>query len=125
MKHEIGSKQRTDKLLLSAELLIGTFSFMLFFIAIFVAIFIDMHPVCIGLVIFSGVACFLSGVYMCLKIEQLAGYYECPRCERRYIPKFSNVCFAAHFGRTRRMKCEHCGRISWHEKVLSQNPEDK
>jgi hypothetical protein len=84
-----------------------------------------MHPICTGLVIFSGVASFVSGVYMCLKIEHVAGYYECPRCEKRYIPKFSKICFCANFGRTRRMKCEHCGRISWHEKVLTQTPEGK
>ena len=125
MKTQINSKQRSDKLLLTIEPILGTFSVLLFFIALFAVIFMAMNPVVEVAVIIAGVACLLSGTYFCLKIEQLAGYYECPRCEHRYIPSFRKVCFCFNFGRTRKMTCESCGRKSWHEKVLTQTPDKK
>lgn len=55
-----------------------------------------------------------------LKIEQIAGYYECEKCSYRYIPNYTSVFMAAHVCRTRRMKCPKCGEKSWQKKVISK-----
>ncbi len=125
MKTQFDSKQRSDKLLLAIEPALGIFSVLLFFISIFAVIFMQMALIWKILIVVAGTACCLYGVFLCLKIEQLAGYYECPRCEHRYIPSFRQVCFCVNFGRTRKMKCTKCGRKSWHEKVLIKIPDKK
>lgn len=51
---------------------------------------------------------------------QLAGYYECRKCNYKYIPSYNSVLFAMHTGRTRYMKCPHCGKKSWQKKVISK-----
>ncbi len=55
-----------------------------------------------------------------LKIEHDAGYYECPNCGERYVPSMSAVFLAAHIGRSRKMKCPHCGQKGYHKKVLTR-----
>ena len=58
-----------------------------------------------------------------LKIEQVAGYYECKKCGHRYVPTMKAINLAPHMGRTRHMKCPKCGEKSWQKKVISK--EDK
>jgi transcriptional regulator with XRE-family HTH domain len=53
-----------------------------------------------------------------LKVEQIAGYYECGKCHNKYIPTYKSVNLAPHLGRTRYMKCPKCGKKSWNRKVL-------
>ena len=54
-----------------------------------------------------------------LRIEQVAGYYECSNCHHKYIPTYKSVFLAQHMGRTRKMKCPECGKKNWHKKVVS------
>jgi DNA-directed RNA polymerase subunit RPC12/RpoP len=54
-----------------------------------------------------------------LKVEQIAGYYECGKCHNKYIPTYKSVNLAPHLGRTRYMKCPKCEKKSWNKKVLS------
>ena len=53
-------------------------------------------------------------------IETETGYYECQKCHNKYVPKYSKVYFAMHFGTTRYMKCPKCNEKSWQRKVLSK-----
>ena len=116
----INTKEKSDKLLLTTEVVLGIFSTILLIGTILVAALCFMSIIPAILIIAAGIICFAIGMFVCLKIEQLAGYYECPRCEHRYIPNFKDVCCSMHFGRTRKMKCPHCGRKSWQEKVLRE-----
>ena len=52
-------------------------------------------------------------------IEQKAGYYECAECGHRYKPTYFATLMAIHFGRTRRLRCPECGKISYNKKVIS------
>ncbi len=38
----------------------------------------------------------------------------------QYVPKYSQVYFAMHFGTTRYMKCPKCNKKSWQRKTLSK-----
>jgi DNA-directed RNA polymerase subunit RPC12/RpoP len=64
----------------------------------------------------------LVGIVSALRIEQIAGYYECKHCGHRYVPTYKDMLFAMHFGRTRYMKCPSCGKKSWQKKVISKDP---
>lgn len=54
-----------------------------------------------------------------IRIEQVAGYYQCTECGHRYIPTYSRVLFAKHLFRTRHMFCPKCGKLTWQKKVIS------
>lgn len=62
---------------------------------------------------------FIICMMFALRIEQVAGYYECRKCGHRYVPSYKAVNLAMHIGRTRYMKCPKCGKRSWQKKVIS------
>ena len=57
------------------------------------------------LLIVVGFVASLIGILFALRIEQVAGYYQCNKCYHRYIPTYSRVLWAPHINRTRDMKC--------------------
>lgn len=100
------------------ENVIGYLSSITFFILIFTASFTNELPTIIkaSMIIFGFIILFV-GVSFCLKIETETGKYACRRCGYRYIPKYSSVYFAPHFGRTRYMTCPKCHQKSWQRKI--------
>ena len=77
------------------------------------------------LIVFSGMIPAFVGFFFAMKIEQVAGYYECKHCGHRYVPTFKAITFAPHMGRTRHMKCPECGEKSWQKKVIGKEMSDK
>ena len=73
----------------------------------------------IGLGIFAGII-MIIGTFYAVKLEQEAGYYECPNCHRRYVPSFGAVIMARHIGRKRNLRCPYCGKKAYHTKVLTK-----
>ena len=61
-----------------------------------------------------------AGIAVAVKLEHDAGYYECPHCHARYVPTLKAVVFAPHRGRSRKMKCPHCGKKGYHKKALKK-----
>ena len=68
---------------------------------------------------------FIICMMLALRIEQVAGYYECRKCGHRYVPTYKAVNLAMHMGRTRSMKCPKCGKMSWQRKVISDGEQEK
>ena len=117
----IKQKEQADKRLLSVEVFIGITAIIVLFALIFVAAFIQMETwLRISLIAF-GFILFLAGCFYALRIEQVAGYYECKHCKHRYVPTYKAVNMAMHMGRTRYMRCPQCGKKSWQKKVLSKD----
>ena len=117
----IKQKEQADKRLLSVEVFIGITATIVLFTLIFVAAFIQMETwLKISLVVF-GFILFLAGCFYALRIEQVAGYYECEHCKHRYVPTYKAVKMAMHMGRIRYMRCPQCGKKSWQKKVLSKD----
>ena len=117
----IKQKEQADKRLLSVEVFIGITATIALFALIFVATFIQMETwLKISLIVF-GFILFLAGCFYALRIEQVAGYYECKHCKHRYVPTYKAVNMAMHMGRTRYMRCPQCKKKSWQKKVLSKN----
>lgn len=113
-------KEECDKNMLKFEIIIGYMSSITFIILIFIASFIDMNSTIRLLIIIFGTIIFTLGVSIAIKIEQVAGYYECNKCHYKYIPNYKNVLFSMHYGRTRYMKCPKCNKRSWTQKVISK-----
>ena len=116
----IKQKEQADKRLLSVEVFIGITATVVLFALIFVAAFVQMsNGLRITLIVF-GFVLFLAGCFYALRMEQVAGYYECGNCHHRYVPKYSSIFIAPHMGRTRYMRCPKCGKKSWNKKVLTK-----
>ena len=116
----IKQKEQADKRLLSVEVFIGITATIVLFALIFVAALIQMEAwLKISLIVF-GFILFLAGCFYALRIEQVAGYYECKHCKHRYVPTYKAVNMAMHMGRTRYMRCPKCGTRSWQKKMVSK-----
>lgn len=111
-------KQEKDKQLLNLEIFIGISFTIIFLICVFISAFVDMKDIFRILLIVFGFIPFLLGCLYALRIEQIAGYYKCDKCDNKYVPTYKSVLFAAHVNRTRKMKCPKCGEKSWQRKIL-------
>lgn len=110
-----------DKLLLKLEFIIGASTIVLFVILVLIASYSTM-PEEVSLMIITVSTIFI--IIMCLvmlKIEQVAGYYECDKCHHKHIPSYKQVLWAVHINRTRYMKCPECHKYSWNKKVLQKD----
>ena len=113
-------KQEADKRLLTIEWVLGIISCIVLFVPIFIAAYVPMEDWQRTVVIFSGFIPSIIGLVFCIKIEQVAGYYECKHCGHKYVPTFKAIFIAPHIGRTRYIKCPKCHKKTWCKKVLSK-----
>lgn len=111
-------KEEKDKQLLKLEVVIGYTASITFLTLIFIASFVEMATWLRILLIVIGCIIFAYGMGNAVKIEQVAGYYECSNCHHKYVPTYQSVLWSQHMGRTRKMKCPKCGEKSWQKKVL-------
>ena len=116
----IRQKEEADKRLLWLEIFIGVISTVFLFTMILIAALIEMQDWTRILLIVFGFAVFLTGVFIAVRLEQIAGYYECKKCGHRYVPTYASVNLAMHMGRTRYMKCPKCSKWSWQKKVIGR-----
>ena len=117
----IKQKEDADKRLLAFEWVVGISSVVVLIVPAMIAAYAEGMEVWQRvLVVLAGFIPCIVGLCYAMKIEQIAGYYECKNCGERYVPTFKAVNLAPHMGRTRQMRCPHCQKISWHKKVLSK-----
>ena len=113
-------KEEKDRQLLNLEFVIGFTSSIAFLTLIFIASYLQMPNYIRIILIVIGSVIFAFGMNNALKIEQIAGYYECQKCNHKYVPTYKNVFLAMHMGRTRYLKCPKCNKKSWNKKVISK-----
>lgn len=111
-------KERSDRLLLTAEVVVGIISTIVLIASIIASAYLDFGVLAKVFVILVSAILFLIGVTFCLLIETKAGYYKCGKCGYEYEPSFKAVFLAMHKGRTRYLKCPHCHKKSWSKKVV-------
>lgn len=112
-------KEDNDRRMLKLELIIGHISSLSFIVLIFIVAFIEMPLIVRILLTIFGSIVFIIGIANAVKIEQIAGYYECGKCHYKYVPSYNSVLFSMHYGRTRYMKCPKCNKKSWNKKVVT------
>lgn len=111
-------KEYAHKTMLTMEIVIGVLSTMILFIGVFLGALLPLAGWLRVVLILSGFAVALVGYSFALKIEQVAGFYECKKCGHKHEPSYKQVMGAMHMGRTRYMKCPHCNQRSWQKKVI-------
>lgn len=120
-------QELSNKRLLFMEVLIMVVSVIFLLALMFFGILIynnDNSKLWVFFTLFGiGLVQFFICAFVSVRIEQVAGYYECKYCKDRHIPTFVQVTFACHMGRTRYMKCPKCGKRSWQHKVLVDKSE--
>lgn len=116
----VRQKEEADKRLLNVEIILGVTTMIPAFALIMIGALAPLTTVWRILMIVLGFVVILAGSACALVIEQKAGYYECKACKHRYVPTYGSVLFAMHSGRTRFMKCPHCGKRTWQKKVISK-----
>ena len=114
-------KEESDKRLLFAERFIGVITVSVMLILTAVASLVEMEDYLRILLILVGLVPVLIACPFMLKIEQIAGYYQCAKCGHKYVPTYKAVNLAPHMGRTRHMRCPKCNEKSWQKKVISKD----
>lgn len=111
-------KEERDKELLRIEIILGILITAIFLLLCFFINYVEMENYLKVILFLIGFIPFIVMTFYALRIEQVAGYYECSNCHHKYIPTYKNVFFATHINRTRRMKCHNCNKKCWHKKVI-------
>lgn len=116
----VKEKERADRRLLRIETVMGFVSVALMLALCVFAAYAPIEDwIRIALIIIGLVPVLVLTPFM-IRIEQIAGYYECQKCGHRHIPRYSSVFASMHRGRTRYMKCPKCHKRSWQKKVISK-----
>ena len=117
-------EEKASRNMLTMEVVIGFISTTAFLALLLFGVFAPglsqvwrIVPCVIGAVIFA------VSMHVCIKIEQTAGYYECPHCKHTFVPSLKQTYFAKHICRTRKMVCPHCHKKGWCKKTLTKNEE--
>lgn len=113
-------KEQRDKELLILEIIIGVIASINMFACIMISALVNMSDWLKVIIVLIGIIPFIIALPYAIRIEQIAGYYECSKCHYKYVPSYFAVLFAMHINRTRRMKCPKCHKRSWHKKVLNK-----
>jgi transcriptional regulator with XRE-family HTH domain/DNA-directed RNA polymerase subunit RPC12/RpoP len=112
-------KEQKDKQLLTLEWVLGFLGLTAFLAMVFMCIPIaDSNTPLAAAMFIVGFIIFMVAAFFALKIEQIAGYYQCAKCGHKHVPTFGAVFLAMHMGRTRHLRCPKCGEKSWQKKVL-------
>ena len=117
----VKQKEHSDKQLLHLEIVIGVLLSIVMFVLIMIAGLAQMEEWLRITLILIGFIPFVIAAPFMVKIEQIAGYYQCKKCGHKYIPAYKSVLFAMHTGRTRYMRCPQCGKRSWQKKVIGKD----
>jgi len=116
----VKQKEESDKRLLTMEIVVGLLISIVFFVLVFIASFVEMEDWLRITLIITGFIPFIIMIPFAIRIEQIAGYYECVKCHHKYIPTYLSVLLSMHINRTRYMKCPKCNQRSWQKKVISK-----
>ncbi len=113
-------KEEADKKMLRAETFMTLITIVFYVALVLMASFIDIPDILRILIIVPATIIVFLVCLLAIRIEQVAGYYECPDCNYKYIPSYKSVLMATHVGRTRKMVCPKCKNKSWQKKITTK-----
>ena len=116
------AKEDNDRLLLKLEVVIGVLSVLILLIPVIIGAYVpNIDDTTRLIIVFSGFIPAIVGFIFAMRLEQVAGYYECKCCGHRYVPTRKSMYMSMHMGRTRYMKCPECRKKSWQKKVVNKD----
>jgi transcriptional regulator with XRE-family HTH domain/DNA-directed RNA polymerase subunit RPC12/RpoP len=74
----------------------------------------------LGTIICTTTIIYLIALFIALKFELDAGYYECKKCHYKFVPTYKEVLLSTHISTTRHLKCPNCNKKSWCKKVMNK-----
>ena len=113
-------KEESDRRLLTIEIVMGVITLVMYITLVMGVGFLPIKESTQILIIMLATILIVIMAFVALKIEQVAGYYECRKCHHKYVPTYNSILWAMHIGRTRYMKCPECNKWSWNKKVISK-----
>ena len=114
------AKEDADRRLLAMECVIGGLSVFILLAAGILSAYLQVDTwIRIVIIVVGAVVC-LIGCLFAMRLEQVAGYYECGNCGHRYVPTYKDAMLAMHMGRTRYLQCPECHKRTWNKKVISK-----
>lgn len=113
-------EEKINKKFLRYEYVTGFSGSIAFILLIFIASYLEMTNLARVILIVLAIILFIIGAFSSLKIEREVGFYECPKCNHRYVPEKLPFYFSMHINRTRYLKCPKCKQRSFQKKVLSK-----
>ena len=113
-------KEEADRRLLTIEIVMGVITLIMYLALVMIASYVEMSDSTRLLIIIPVTVLLFLMSLAALRIEQVAGYYECEKCHHKYVPTYKSVLWAMHINRTRYMKCPECGRRSWQKKRVTK-----
>ena len=69
--------------------------------------------------IVTGAIAIIGGILVATMLDMDAGTYECRKCGERFVPSTRAYIAGMHTPTKRRLKCPHCGEISFCKKRLT------
>ena len=117
----VKQKQDADKRLLRMESLAGAMACIPLAAGCIIGLTVPMEEWIQVVIVLSSMLPLLVAIPFLLRIEQVAGFYECKHCHHQYVPQYKSVFMAPHIGRNRYMKCPECKKYSLQKKVISKD----
>ena len=113
-------EEEQNKKLLFSMYAMMIVSIVFYFTTLLIAgLFIPEGPKQFVVIILSSIIFFIA-IFIGLKLEADAGYYECKNCHHKFIGEYKQVLWAMHMGTTRYLRCPKCNKRSWAKKVMSK-----
>ena len=117
----VKEKEASDRRLLRMEIVTGIMCLLPLIASIIIVNVVSMEEWLGGLIVGVCLIPLLVATPFMIRIEQMAGYYECAACGHKHVPRYGSVFMAMHMGRTRYMKCPECGKRSWQKKRIGKD----
>ena len=118
---KVKAKEDADRKMLAIEYVIVILGIAILFCMVAMAAYIPMATWTKVCLLTLGFISVMVCITLALLIEQKAGYYECSKCNYRYVPTFAQIFFGINIGRLRYLKCPECKKRSWNRKVISKD----
>lgn len=109
-----------NKRLFMAMWIIGIISIIFYFSTILLISYTLKEGALFNTILVITTIFFVIIIFIALKFEVDAGYYECKSCHYKFIPTYKKVVFSTHIGTTRHLQCPKCHKKTWAKKSMSK-----
>ena len=117
---DVYKERQSNKKKLLLAIIIGLITLLSSFTMFLSAGLLDIKEHQRIILIIIGFIILFLGIFTCCFVDNSAGYFECKNCKKKFIPTMKAYILAPHTITTRKLKCPHCGKITYCKKRLSK-----